>query len=198
MPDASTMTVFVFATLALLVVPGPAVLYIVARGIDQGRGAALSSAAVLGLSVVLASSAFAFSVVKYLGAAYLIYLGMWTLLSRSEPTVTVDRQPKPLRRLFVQGVVVQVLNPKIALFFLAFLPQFVDPGRGPVALQTLALGAILVGLGACTDSAYGLLAGSLGGVLRGSRVFARIQRWVAGSVFLGLGVSAAVTGTPER
>jgi len=193
------------------VVPGPAVLYIVARGIDQGRGAALSSAAgvavgslvhltaaVLGLSVLLASSAVAFSVVKYLGAAYLVYLGIRTLLAKPDGSVAIDRQPRPLRRLFAQGVVVQLLNPKIALFFLAFLPQFVDPARGPVALQTLALGAVLVGLGMCTDSVYGLLAGSLGGMLRGSRVFAHAQRWVAGTVFLGLGVSAAVTGAPEK
>ncbi len=211
MPDAATMTVFVLATLALLVVPGPAVLFIVARGIDQGRGAALASAAgvaagslvhltaaVLGLSVLLASSAFAFSVVKYLGAAYLVYLGIRTLLTKPDPMAAIDRRPRPLRRLLAQGVVVQVLNPKIALFFLAFLPQFVDPARGPVALQTLALGAVLVGMGMCTDTAYGVLAGSLGGMLRGSRSFANAQRWVAGSVFLGLGVSAAVAGVPER
>ncbi len=210
MPDAATMTVFVLATLALLVVPGPAVLFIVARGIDQGRGAALASAAgvaagslvhlaaaVLGLTVLLASSAFAFSVVKYLGAAYLIYLGIRTLLTKPDPTVAIDRRPRPLRRLFTQGIVVQLLNPKIALFFLAFLPQFVDSARGPVAVQTLALGAVLVGMGMCTDTAYGLVAGSLGGMLRGNRTFANAQRWVAGSVFLGLGVSAAVAGAPE-
>jgi threonine/homoserine/homoserine lactone efflux protein len=90
------------------------------------------------------------------------------------------------------------LNPKIALFFLAFLPQFLDPSRGPVASKTLALGAILVGMGMCTDSAYGLVAGSLGCMLRESRAFASAQRWVAGSVFIGLGVSAAVTGTPQE
>ena len=211
MPDAATMSVFVLATLALLVVPGPAVLFIVARGIDQGRSAALTSAAgvgvgslvhltaaVLGLSVLLASSAVAFSAVKYLGAAYLVYLGIRTLLTKPERTVAIDRCPKPLRRLFAEGVIVQALNPKIALFFLAFLPQFLDPSRGPVALQTLALGAILVGMGMCTDSAYGLVAGSLGGMLRESRAFASAQRWVAGSVFIGLGVSAAVTGTPQE
>jgi len=206
MPDASTMTVFLLSTFALLVVPGPAVLYIVARGIDQGRGAALASAAgiscgslvhvtlaVLGLSALVASSMVAFNAVKWAGAAYLVVIGVRTLMA-APPEAVVAPEPEPLRRLFAQGVVVQVLNPKIALFFLAFLPQFVDPARGSVALQTLTFGCILVGMGLCTDSTYGLLAGSAGAMLRGHAGFAHAQRWVAGVVFIGLGLVTALTG----
>ena len=211
MSDPATMTAFVLATFALLVVPGPAVLYIVARGIDQGRGAAVVSAAgvttgslvhllgaVLGLSVLLASSSSAFATVKYLGAAYLIYLGLRTLLTRPSATIPKARRARTLRHLFAHGIMVQVLNPKVALFFLAFLPQFVDPRRGPVALQTLVLGAILVGMGFCTDSAYGLVAGSFGTFVRANRAFAAGQRWITGGVFITLGVSAALSSPPER
>ena len=211
MPEWSTLTVFVLATLALLVVPGPAVLYIVARGIDQGRGAALASAlgisvgnlvhiaaAALGLSAILASSATAFAVVKYLGAAYLIVLGVRTLLSREASRPDVGRAPRSIRRIFTQGVVVQVLNPKVALFFLAFLPQFVDPARGSVTAQTLLFGGLLAAMGMCTDGAYALLAGTAGGWLRGHAGFLRTQRYVAGSVYLGLGVTTALAGTDRR
>ena len=211
MPEGSTLAVFVVAALALLVVPGPAVLYIVARGIDQGRAAGVVSAlgveagslvhvaaAALGLSAVLASSATAFAAVKYLGAAYLVYLGVRTLLTRGAAEAAVVRAPRSLGRIFAQGVVVQVLNPKVALFFLAFIPQFVDPGRGSVAGQTLLFGGILVGLGVVTDGAYALAAGAAGGWLKGNAGFARAQRWVAGSVYLGLGVTTAVAGSGEK
>jgi threonine/homoserine/homoserine lactone efflux protein len=201
------MGMFLLATFALLVVPGPAVLYVVARGIDQGRGAALASAAgisvgnavhvmlaVLGLSAVVASSPLAFNAVKWLGAAYLIWMGIRTLMT--EPVANVEvPPPAPLRRLVGRGVVVQIFNPKIALFFLAFLPQFVDPRRGNIAAQTLALGLILVGMGLCTDSAYGLLAGSAGEWLRRQPGFAGAQRWVAGTIFIGLGLLTAFTGS---
>ena len=211
MPESSTLAVFVVATLALLLVPGPAVLYIVARGIDQGRGAALASAlgisvgnlvhiaaAALGLSAILASSATAFAVVKYLGAAYLIVLGVRTLLSREASRPDVGRAPRSIRRIFTQGVVVQVLNPKVALFFLAFLPQFVDPARGSVTAQTLLFGGLLAGMGMCTDGAYALLAGTAGGWLRGHAGFLRTQRYVAGSVYLGLGATTALAGVDRE
>ena len=208
MPEGATLAVFVVAALALLVVPGPAVLYIVARGIDQGRAAGMVSAlgiqvgslvhvtaAALGLSAVLASSATAFATVKYLGAAYLVYLGVRTLVSRGASEAVVARTSRSLRRVFAQGVVVQVLNPKVALFFLAFIPQFVDPERGSVAGQTLLFGGMLTGLGMVTDGAYGLLAGTAGAWLKGNAGFGRVQRWVAGSVYLGLGVTTAVAGS---
>jgi threonine/homoserine/homoserine lactone efflux protein len=207
MPDPATLAVFVVASLALLLVPGPSVLYIVARGVGQGRAAALVSAlgievgtlvhvaaATLGLSALLVSSALAFAVVKYLGAAYLIYLGVRTLLSRAAPDPTLDPAPTRLRRVFTQGVVVNVLNPKTALFFFAFLPQFVDPA-GSVAGQTLVLGGLFAALAMCSDSAYALLAGSLGGRLRRNARFARAQRWSTGGVYLALGASTALAGS---
>jgi threonine/homoserine/homoserine lactone efflux protein len=207
MPDASTIAVFAVAAFVLLIIPGPAVLYIVARGIHQGRPAALVSVlgigvgslvhvagAALGLSALLVSSAVAFSIVKYLGAAYLIYLGLRTMLARDARHVAIMPAPRRLRRIFLQGVIVQVLNPKIALFFFAFLPQFVDPGRGAVAGQVLFLGGLLVGMGVCSDGLYALLAGSLSGWLKGSAGFLRSQRYVTGSVYIGLGVTTALTG----
>jgi len=211
MPESSTLAVFMAATLALLLVPGPAVLYIIARGIDQGRGAGLASAAgiaagslfhvaaaALGLSAILASSAVAFSLVKYLGAAYLVYLGIRTLLTRPDPAATIDHRPRTLRELFGQGVIVQVLNPKIALFFLAFLPQFVDPARGSITTQTLVLGGLLMAMGLCTDSLYAVISGGAGDWLKRQPAFASAQRYVAGVVFIGLGVTTALTGARSK
>jgi threonine/homoserine/homoserine lactone efflux protein len=209
-PDASTLALFSLAALALIVVPGPAVLYIVARSVDQGRRAGVVSAlgiavgglvhvaaATVGISSLVVSSARAFELVKYAGAAYLIVLGVRRLLTREE--VTADgRDRAPLREVFTQGVVVNVLNPKTALFFLAFLPQFVDPDAGSVALQTMLLGAVFVVLALVSDSLYGLLAGTLGGALRRNLGFLRVQRYVSGSVFVGLGLATAVSGSKAK
>src|SRR5882672_2049067 len=162
---AATLSVYVTAALALLLTPGPAVLYIVTRSIDQGRKAGLVSvlgielanlchviAASLGLSAILLSSALAFNVVKYAGAAYLVYLGIRKLTGRDTAPDSVAVERKSLRRIFSQGIVVNLLNPKTALFFFAFLPQFVDSSRGSVALQILLLGLIFVTMGTVTDS----------------------------------------------
>src|SRR5262245_48763064 len=154
LPDVPTLGLFVAAALVLLLTPGPAVLYIVTRSIDQGRRAGLVSAlgvhagtlvhvvgAAAGLSALLMASATVFSAVKYLGAAYLIYLGIRRLRDRTTTLVSAHAAgAPPLRRAFVDGVIVNVLNPKTALFFLAFLPQFVDVARGSVGAQILALG----------------------------------------------------------
>ena len=209
MPDAPTLLLFAAAALALLLVPGPAALYIVARGIDQGRGAALVSvlgiqtgaivhiaAAALGLSAILVSSAVAFSVVKYAGAAYLVYLGIRTLLTRTEAHAVAPGVHLSLRRVFVQGAIINVLNPKAALFFFAFLPQFVDPARGAAAAQTLAFGGLFILLALCTDGAYALLSGALGGLLRGNARFAAVRRYASGGTYLALGVGTALSGAP--
>jgi threonine/homoserine/homoserine lactone efflux protein len=209
-PDAATLGLFVAAALALLLVPGPAVLYIVARSIDQGRSAGLVSvlgvhlgslahvtAAAVGLSSLLVSSALAFSVVKYAGAAYLIYLGVRALLTREEPG-RIEVRPAPLRTLLRQGAVVNILNPKTALFFLAFLPQFVDPDAGYVAAQLVFFGLVFVALGLVTDSLYALAAGTAGGWLRSSRVFGGARRWVSGTVFIGLGLATALSGSRQK
>jgi threonine/homoserine/homoserine lactone efflux protein len=205
LPDSSTLLVFGAAALALIVVPGPAVLYIVAQSIDRGRLAGFVSAlgvavgglvhvtaAAIGLSSLLVSSATAFNVVKYAGAGYLIGLGLWTLLRRpDEPTVEIPKERK-LRRRFGQGVVVNVLNPKTALFFFAFLPQFVDPEKGSAALQIGVLGLLFVSLAVASDSVWALAAGTASERLRGNRRFLGIQRYVSGSVFCGLGALTAV------
>ena len=208
-PDPATLAVFCAAALALLVVPGPAVLYIVASSIDGGRRAGLASmlgiqagalvhvtAAAVGLSGLIAASALAFDTVKYLGAAYLVAIGLWTLLRGGSPTDAEEpREPTRYRRRFAQGVVVQVLNPKTALFFLAFLPQFVDRSAGHVGLQMLFLGLVFVGLAVVSDGTWALVAGTASDRLRGHLGFARAQRYVSGTVFVGLGMLTALSGS---
>lgn len=204
-PDWSTLAVFAFATWVLLVVPGPAVLYIVARSVDQGRAAGLASAlgvqvgslahvaaAALGLSAILMSSAEVFTVVKYLGAGYLIYLGVRKLMERQNFNAPDAMPRERLSRIFWQGVVVNVLNPKTALFFLAFLPQFVDPARGAVAGQILVLGLVFVSLGVLSDGMYALLAGSARHWIVGNRRMMLAQKYGTAGVYIGLGALTAL------
>ena len=212
MPEASTYALFVAAALALLLVPGPAVFYVVARSVEGGRTTGLVSVlgvelgtlvhaafAAIGLSALLVSSATAFSVVKWLGAAYLVYLGLQHLLARDEeeeqlPTGEATR----LSRVFTQSVLVQVLNPKVALFFLAFLPQFVDPSRGAAWTQVIVLGATLAILGLFTDGLYALAGGTAADWLkRGSAGsdLGRVRRYVSGGIYLALGAATAVSGS---
>jgi threonine/homoserine/homoserine lactone efflux protein len=203
-PGLSTLAFFAAASLALAVVPGPAVLYIVAQSVDQGRPAGLVSAlgicagslvhvaaATIGLSSLLVSSATAFTIVKYAGAAYLILLGVRRLMTREQFEDEVGQPPPPRtrRRLFVDGVVVNVLNPKTALFFLAFLPQFVDPSAEFATLQILVLGLLFTVIALCSDSLWALAAGTVGEWLRYSRWYLGVKRWVTGTVFVGLGLS---------
>jgi threonine/homoserine/homoserine lactone efflux protein len=150
-------------------------------------------AATIGLSSLLASSATAFAVVKYAGAAYLVVLGIRRLLTRERLGEEVRLPPRQRRRIFLDGVVVNVLNPKTALFFVAFLPQFVDPGEGAATIQILALGLIFVAIALSSDSLWALAAGTLGGWLRRSRWYLGVKRWVTGTVFVGLGLSTART-----
>jgi threonine/homoserine/homoserine lactone efflux protein len=204
------LPVFLLASLILLLTPGPAVLYIVTRSVNQGRRAGLASvlgielgnlgqvlAATLGLSAILLTSALAFSIVKYAGAAYLIYLGIRKLLTPITAEAGVTGASQNLRGTFLQGALVAILNPKTALFFLAFLPQFVDAGRGSVGPQFLVLGLIFVAMAITTDSLYALLSGTAGRWLRRNIWFARFQRYVAGTVYIGLGLTAALTGNKD-
>jgi threonine/homoserine/homoserine lactone efflux protein len=184
------------------------VLYVVARSIHEGRRAGIVSvlgihvgtlahiaAATLGLSALVLSSAVAFTAVKIAGAVYLVGLGLWTLFShRAESDVALGGEAN-LRRAFAQGIVVNVLNPKTALFFLAFLPQFVDPNAPHPAVQIAFLGVLFALLGLMTDSLWALAAGTAGGMLRRSRRFVRAQRYVSGSVYVGLGVATAFAGS---
>ena len=211
MPDPSRLALFVGAALLLLVVPGPSVLYIVTQSVSHGRRAGIVSvagittgtlvhiaAATVGLSALLASSALAFDVVKYLGAAYLIAVGIRRLAGWERGAGPQARDTRDFRRLYRQGIVVNTLNPKTALFFLAFLPQFVDPGRGTPWLQILALGLLFAALGFFSDGAWALVAGTLGERLRRSRRFPAVQRYVSGSVFVGLGAVAALTAPVKQ
>lgn len=208
MPELSALLVFATASFVLLVTPGPAVLYIVTRSVDQGRMAGIVStlgvgtgslvhvvAAALGLSALLVSSAAAFMVVKYLGAAYLIYLGMRKLMEKTEHTELIVPERQKLSRIYSQGVVVNILNPKTALFFLAFLPQFADPARGAVTWQIILLGMIFVVLGIFSDSTYALMAGTAGNWLKSSRAFLFGQRYVSGGIYIALGITAALSST---
>jgi threonine/homoserine/homoserine lactone efflux protein len=206
--DPGTLLVFAAAALVLIVVPGPAVLYIVSQSIDRGRLAGFVSAlgiavgalvhvgaAAIGLSSLLVSSATAFNVVKYAGAAYLIGMGLWTIAKRPDTEPVHAPTERRLRRRFAQGVVVNVLNPKTALFFFAFLPQFVDPEKGAAALQIGVLGLVFVLLAVASDSLWALAAGTASERLRASRRFLSVQRYVSGSVFVGLG---ALTAAAKR
>jgi threonine/homoserine/homoserine lactone efflux protein len=205
MSDLGTLAVFCAASLALAVVPGPAVLYIVAQSVHGGRRAGVVSAlgiasgglvhvlaAVIGLSAIVAASAEAFTAVKLLGAAYLVYLGIRTLMSRDDRIGGRAAEPT-LARTYRQGIVVNVLNPKTALFFLAFLPQFVDPD-GSTRAQLAVLGAIFVVIAFTSDLVWALVAGTAGTLLRRSRTFLRVQRYVSGTIFVGLGALAATAG----
>ncbi len=211
MPDWSRLYLFVAAAALLVLIPGPNTLYIIARSVQQGRLAGVVSslgvqvgtlvhvaAAALGLSALLLSSALAFNTVKYLGAAYLLYLGFKTLLTREKVEEPGDSGGQTLIGAFGQGVVVNVLNPKSALFFFAFLPQFVDPQRGSTAMQILLLGSIMIVLGAVSDSMYALLAGSVGNSMRQNLKFLRIQRYFAGTVYIALGAATALTGSNKN
>ena len=210
-PSSSSLLLFVSAALLLLVIPGPAVFYIVGRSIGHGRSAGLVSAlgvgvgslfhtaaAAVGLSALLMSSAVAFAAVKYLGAAYLIYLGVQKLRHEESFEPSGDAPRVKLGRIFAQGIVVNVLNPKSALFFFAFLPQFVDASRGNVAAQILFLGVLFAVLGVTSDSLWALFAGSVANRLRRNPRWMRTQRYVSGGMLISLGVATAFAGSSTK
>ncbi len=203
MPSIDSLLAFGLASVVLLLIPGPAVTYIVNRSVSDGRSVAFASvaglelgnfvhviAATAGLSAVLAASASAFNVVKWLGAAYLIGIGIRTLLTKPDE-LTAESSRLSYRRAFTQGVIVNILNPKVALFFLSFLPQFIDPDRGPAWTQALVLGSLFTVLGIVMDGTWALLASAAREVLIRGRALAWIRRWFSGSMFIGLGLVAA-------
>jgi threonine/homoserine/homoserine lactone efflux protein len=210
MPSATTYGLFVLTALALLAIPGPAVLYVVSRSIDQGRSAGLSSVlgittgtvvhvtlAAVGLSSLVLASRVAFDAVRFVGAAYLILLGVRRLLTRKTDDGVEAAAPRTRRDLYTQGVVVNLLNPKTIVFIFAFIPQFVDVGAGHVWLQIVLLGLTFAGLGLMSDSLYAVVAGTVADRLRGTPVIARIERWFGGTVLIGLGVASALVA-PHR
>ena len=204
MPDFNTLGAFAIAAFLLNIAPGPDMLYVMGRSIGQGKRAGVISAlgifvgclvhisaAAFGLAAVLHSSPSAFNMVRYAGAAYLLYLGVRILLRKSS-FETLDTEAAPLNQIFAQGVITNVLNPKVALFFLAFLPQFIQPQRGPVALQIFILGMLFDVGGTLVNLAVAQAGGRLGDVLKRHTGLARVQRWFTGTVFIGLGMRVAL------
>lgn len=206
MPDGPTLIAFAVTTVALLLIPGPAVLYTVNRSVSDGRRVGLAAvaglevgdaiqaaAAAIGLSAVLATSATMFTAVKWAGALYLIVVGIRTL-RHPPPPIEVARSAVSIRRAFRQGIVVNALNPKTALFFLSIFPQFVNPAAGHVRAQSLVLGGLFVLLATIFNSLYSLSASGLRDLLLRGPALAFIRRYVSGVFFVGLGISAAATG----
>lgn len=200
MIDLGHFLIFVSAAFLLAIAPGPGMLYVLARSLAGGRREGLLSAlgtffggmvhvfaAAAGISIILAKSAIAFSTVKYLGAAYLCFLGVRMILDarKDQPLslASLQRERNPLW----QGVLTEVLNPKTALFFLSFIPQFVNRGSGHVFAQFVVLGTLSVTLNTTADIVVTLLAGPLGQRIRGSERFRRRQRTLTGAVMIGLG-----------
>lgn len=211
LPYHTQLLFFISAAALLLAIPGPAVFYIVGRSIGHSRNAGLVSAlgigvgtlihtaaAAVGLSALLVSSATAFSVVKYLGATYLIYLGVQKLRRDESFDASPDAPPTTLTRVFAQGIVVNVLNPKTAFFFFAFLPQFIDPSRGHVATQILSLGILFACMGTFSDSLWAYFSGTVAHRLRGNPHWMRTQRYVSGGVLISLGVATAFAGSTAK
>jgi threonine/homoserine/homoserine lactone efflux protein len=212
-PSHSQLLFFVSAAAILLAIPGPAVLYITSRSISQGRNAGLVSAlgigvgtlvhtaaAAVGLSALLVSSATAFSVVKYLGAAYLVFLGVQRLRNKESLAAASDSAaPRAsLTRVFSQGIVVNILNPKTALFFFAFLPQFIVPARGHVATQILSLGVLFACMGTTSDSIWAFFSSSVACWLRGNPRWLRSERFVSGGILISLGLATAFAGSSAK
>lgn len=207
MPEPTTLLVFLGACLLLFVIPGPAVLYVVTRSVTQGRRAGLISvlgihlgslvhiaATIAGLSALIAASATAFAAIKWAGVGYLLYLAVSAFRSADRGLEVEGIEPMSERRIFWQGAVVNILNPKTAFFFLAFVPQFVDPALGSTTLQLVVLGAVFVIAGMISDGTYALLAGAAGDRFMRNDSWRRAQGYVAGTIYLGLGLAAALTG----
>jgi threonine/homoserine/homoserine lactone efflux protein len=209
LPASPLLLAFLLASFVLAVTPGPGVFFIVTRSVVQGRRAGLASVvgvamgnlcnavgAALGLAALFAISALAFTIVKYTGAAYLIYLGVQALRSRAttELGITVERQAAA--RIFRDGFIVALLNPKTALFFAAFLPQFIGPHASPA--QSVVLGAMFVAIAALTDTVYAVAAGTIAPVLTRNRTLQSTGRFFVGGAFIGLGLLTALTGSRAK
>ena len=204
MIDPTTLLTYTAIVLGFVFIPGPATVLTVARattsgtrvGIATGAGVAVGDIlhtimAIVGISAIIATSALLFSIVKYLGAAYLIYIGLRALLEKAPSNLSYGRVPITARQAFRQAVLAEMLNPKTALFFLAFLPQFVDPAAGDVALQLASLGVIFVALGLLSTVIFAISAGSLGAFLRRNPVVLRWQGKVIGGIYCALGARLA-------
>lgn len=209
MPAAESLLAFVGATVVLLLIPGPAVIYMINRTLSDGRPVGLASVAglevgdtiqallaALGLSAVLATSQRLFDTVKWAGVVYLVWVGVRTLLTRPGD-FAADGAHVSRRAAFRQGIVVNALNPKTALFFLSIFPQFVDPRAGNATTQSLVLAGVFVLLATLFNTSYVLMAARLRDLLLRGRALSVMRRWVSGTLFLGLGLLAATAGAPS-
>jgi threonine/homoserine/homoserine lactone efflux protein len=205
MIDRVTLATYILVVLGFVFIPGPATLLTVARatssgtqvGIATGLGIACgdiihTTMAVCGLSALIYASAFLFSLVKYAGAAYLVYLGLRAIFAKAPADVSLDAGRRTAAAAFKQAIIAEVLNPKTALFFLAFLPQFVRPENGAVQLQLAILGLILVALGLLSTVVFAVSAGRIGSILRRNPSVLRWQGKVVGAIYCALGVRLAL------
>jgi threonine/homoserine/homoserine lactone efflux protein len=205
-PAWPLLAAFLLASLALAVTPGPAVIYVVTRTLAQGRRAGLASVvgvalgnlgnaigASIGLAALFAISSLAFTVIKYAGAAYLVYLGIKAVRASDAEVAQVQFGTARLRTIFRDGFIVALLNPKTAIFFAAFLPQFMDPA-GSAMLQSIALGVVFVVIASLTDTVYVMAASTIAPLLGRMRGASAIGRYVTASAFIGLGVFTAASG----
>jgi threonine/homoserine/homoserine lactone efflux protein len=210
-PHEPSLFLFIAGSLLLLVIPGPAVFYILSRSVGQGRAAGVVSAAgitvgtlchvtaaVLGLSALLVSSVRAFQTIKLVGAAYLVFLGVRMLISRTNETTLASENTHVYRRIFAQAVLVNILNPKTALFFLAFLPQFVEPARGHIPAQIFSLGVLFALMGMISDSSWALVASTLAAKLKNNSRWRRTQKNVSGGALIALGLATAFSGAKTK
>ncbi len=208
LPEAEHLWLFLVAAISIAVLPGPAIFYIVARSIAQGRLAGLISvlgigggglfhvaAASLGVSAIVLASATAFSLLKYAGAAYLIFLGLQILRAKQDETrIEAPKAHRDMRKVFVDGVLVNIFNPKTALFFMAFLPQFVTPGLGSISIQMVSLGLLFVLIALVSDSAYVLAADGIYRYFRRGRETGHRVRFIAAGIYILLGISTLFVG----
>jgi len=211
LPNTPSLLLFLAGSIVVLLIPGPAVFYVLSRSVGQGRSAGVVSAAgisvgslchvaaaVLGLSALLVSSARAFQAVKFVGAAYLIFLGVRLLLSPVQEATPDAEGGHSYGRIFAQGILVNIFNPKSALFFLAFLPQFVEPSRGHIPLQVFSLGVLFAFMGLLSDSSWALVAGTLAAKLKSNLRWRRTQKNISGGALIALGLATAFSGYGAR
>ena len=202
--DWSNFALFLAASWILIITPGPDMIYVITRGISQGRKAGVISAigvtlgilvhtlfAAFGLAIILRTSALAFLAVKFAGSGYLIYLGVQALRNKSDFALSEDKPKTGIRTIFIQGILSNVLNPKIALFFLAFLPQFVNLSHGNASIQMAYYGLTFALFGIVFLVILGYFSGSIGSWLSSKQYLAQKIRWFTGSILIALGLRLA-------
>lgn len=206
MIDMSDFTLFVVTSIAVILMPGPAMLFVISNGLTRGPKASVSAAfgtttgvffhmfcAAFGLAVILKTSAMAFAIVKFAGAAYLVYLAAKTILGKEALVDPLGQSPKSGNSIFWQGIFINILNPKLSIFFLAFLPQFIDPKLTSTTSQTLILGTIFIVMTSILFICYGLFASLLRRKVLNSPRILKTLKWCFASVFMALGVKLALS-----